>query len=298
MNNKFFILANPQAGSMDAENLEEILEGAFAGSSHSYELHYTKKDEDLAQTVRNAQKRGYRMIAAAGGDGTVSQAADGLRDTDIPLGIIPLGTGNGLAEELAIPAHPQQAVDLLLGAHNLRRIDGMKIGQRLYLLNVGVGLTSKTMDQLPQESKRKFGLLAYLVEGARRLFGSQPDKFILEIDGERITTAAIEINVTNSRIAGEKPFHWGVDIAVDDGRVYVCVIRAKSILDYLQAALDLALGRTGKSHQIRCYEARRQVRIQAARQLPVQADGEMVGETPVEIQVLPGAVNIIVPPEN
>lgn len=295
MKDKIFIIANPQAGSMKQDQFEEQLERTFRDSNSNYELHYSQKDEDLAQTVRNAVQNGYRLIVAAGGDGTVSQVADGLQGRETPLAILPSGTGNVLAQELDIPLQAEEALQLLTNYHRLRQVDGMQVGDHIYLLHIGIGLTSATMESTEQDSKRRFGNMAYLWQGVKRLVGWQPETFRLEIDGRKVTAQAVEIGVTNARTAGSKPLSWGEDVSMDDGQVRVCIIRAKSILDYVGTLWDLALGNTKRSRHMRCFDAQERIQIEAQRKLPVQADGEMIGETPVEIRVVPQAVRIVVP---
>lgn len=231
---KIFIIANPKAGSLDKEQFEDSLSRVFANSDCAYELHYSRPDENLSRLVCEAIKNGFALIVAAGGDGTVSQVADGLQESEIPLGIIPCGTGNVLAKELNIPPDLEQAARLILGPHSIRPVDGMKIGRNIYLLHLGIGLTSKTIESTQQETKRRFGILAYLWEAVKKLSGLQPRVFWLEIDRHKVATRAIEISVTNTRTAGGKPFRWGEDVAVDDGWVNVYMIRSKSIPDYLQ----------------------------------------------------------------
>lgn len=292
---KILVIANPKAGSMNPEHFEEVLARLFAGSDCEYVLYYSRQGENLSSAVCEARQNGCDLVAAAGGDGTVSLVADCLQGSDTPLAIIPLGTGNVLAQELNIPADPGEAVGLVLGPHSLRPVDGMRIGNKIYLLHLGVGLTSKTMQSTQQEAKRRFGNLAYLWEGVKKLAGWQSRVFWLEIDGHKKAARAIEVSVTNARIAGGKPFKWGEDVSVDDGCVNVCVINAKSIPDYVRAFIGLARGLPDRSNHIQCYEARERIRILAARDLPVQADGEIIGETPVDIRVIPRAVQIVVP---
>jgi YegS/Rv2252/BmrU family lipid kinase len=292
---KVFIIANPKAGSMDVDQFTEDLAGVFAESNHTYKLHFTQPDEEVAATLNKAIQDGWDVIAAAGGDGTVSMVADSLQGLDIPLGILPMGTGNVLAQELGIPQELGQAADLILGEHKRRPVDGMKIQDHIYLLYIGAGISSAIMEDASQQSKRRFGQVAYVWAGLKKLAGWQPVHFKLEIDGRKLSSSAIEIGVTNTRIAGGKLFEWGEDIAVDDNCVLVCIVRSKSLLDYIQIFFDLLLGRTNRSKRIRCFEAQDRIKIGAATALKVEADGELVGETPVEIAVIPHAVTIIVP---
>lgn len=280
---------------MDLDRFEETLYRLFGENGSTYRLYRTSPNEDLAPVVWGAVEDGYDLVAAAGGDGTVSQVADGLQGVEIPLGILPSGTGNVLAHELGIPSKPEQAIRLLLEEHTIRKVDGMKIGRQIYLLDVGVGLSSLTMDSTPQASKRRFGTLAYLWTGVKRLAGWQPARFQLEIDGHSLFTAAIEVSITNTRMAGGKYFHWGEDIKVDDGRVCVCAVRGKTLVDYLQTILDFLVGQAERSRHILCFDAHQQVHIEAQEPLPVQADGEMIGETPIDITILPQVIQVVVP---
>ncbi len=292
---KVFVVANPKAGSMDLDRFEEVLAGKFSEGEHAYKLHLTQPDENITSTLRKAIQDGWNVIAAAGGDGTVSMVADGLQDIDAPLGILPMGTGNVLAQELKIPDELVEAIDLILGEYDLRPVDGMKMDGRIYLLYVGVGWSSEMMSGASQQSKRRFGNLAYVWAGIKELIGWQPVSFKLEIDGRALSSRAIEIGVTNTRIAGGKPFQWGDDIAVDDQLVRVCIVRGRSILDYLRTMFDLLLRRAKQSRHIRCFDARERVRVETATALTVEADGELVGETPAEIEIVPHAISIIVP---
>jgi diacylglycerol kinase (ATP) len=292
---RVFIIANPKAGSMDVDQFTENLDGVFAESNHTYKLYFTQPDEEVAVTLNKAIQDGWDVIAVAGGDGTVSMVADGLQGLGVPLGILPMGTGNVLAQELGIPQELGQAAGLILGEHKRRPVDGMKIHDHLYLLYAGVGISSAIMEDASQQSKRRFGQVAYVWAGLKKLAGWQPVHFKLEIDGRKLSSSAVEIGVTNTRIAGGRHFEWGEEIAVDDNCVLVCIIRSKSLLDYIQIFFDLLLGRTNRSKHIHCFEAHERIQIGAATTLTVEADGELVAETPVEITVIPHAVTVIVP---
>jgi diacylglycerol kinase family enzyme len=151
------------------------------------------------------------------------------------------------------------------------------------------------MDSTPQASKRRFGTLAYLWTGVKRLAGWQPTRFQLEIDGRSLLTAAIEVSVTNTRVAGGRYFHWGEDIKVDDGRVCVCAVRGKTLVDYLLTIFDFLVGRADRSSHILCFAANQKVHIEAQEPLPVQGDGEVIGETPIDITILPQVIHVVVP---
>ncbi|MFU8771588.1 MAG: diacylglycerol/lipid kinase family protein, partial [Anaerolineales bacterium] len=144
-----------------------------------------------------------------------------------------------------------------------------------------------------REQKRRFGLLAYVWNGLKQLGGVGLNRFEVEIDGETRQVTASEIYISNSRVVGIKPFNLGADVRPDDGVVQVCILKARSFRDYLRVVAQLAISQ--RRSEIECVGACRQVKVSANHQLPVQADGEVVGTTPIEVQVVPAAVRVVVP---
>jgi diacylglycerol kinase (ATP) len=94
-------------------------------------------------------------------------------------------------------------------------------------------------------------------------------------------------------VIGVKPFNLGPEVRPDDGVVQVCIVKARTVWDYLRVAAQLITGR--RREEIDCVGAVKKIKVSASRQLPVQADGEVITSTPVELQVVPAAVRVIVP---
>ena len=291
---KPFIVANPVAGNADAAELRRLFDEHLP--EYEYEIFETTGEEKLSEVVAQALGRGFDLIIAAGGDGTVSGVAAGLVNRQVPMAILPIGTGNALSRELGIPLDPEEAVQLLVEGFKTREIDGMWVKGWFSVLSVGIGITSMTMRDTGREQKRRFGILAYLWTGLLQLGGVGLNRFELEIDGKIKKVKASEVFISNSRVVGVKPFNLGEDVQPDDGVMAVCVVRARTAWDYLRVAAQLAVGQRRKK-EIDCDQARQVVKVSASRRLPVQADGEVVGSTPVEVQVVPAAVRVVVPKE-
>jgi YegS/Rv2252/BmrU family lipid kinase len=298
-----FAVVNPMAGSSDSSRLREALAHYFPAPSLVCEIHETGHHDRIAEVVRAAVSRGCDLVVAAGGDGTVSAVANGLcggesqahASASVPLGIIPLGTTNVLARELTIPVDLDEAVQLLAGPHAATRIDAMQVGAACYFTQVGVGIDALMIRDTHREHKRRFGRIAYLWTAATRLLGFQPLRFVLVIDGRRQRARASQVVVANSGILGQPPFRWGPDIRPDDGRVEVCIVRARALLDYFKIGWNVLTGQHRMSPGFRYHAVRSAVRITTRRPHPVQGDGEIIGETPIDIAVVPGAVSVIVP---
>lgn len=290
-----FVVINPMAGSCTADDVRRALERHFPADAWELEIYETTGEEQVAEIVRGRLRQGCAMVVAAGGDGTVSDVAEALVFTDIPLGIIPVGTANVLAHELGIPLSLDGACALLADAHGSTTLDAMAVGKRYYVLQIGVGLDALMIRDTERAAKRRYGRAAYLWTAARWLLGYQPRRFTIAVDGRHIRPRAAQVLIANGGVLGIPPLRWGPQIRPDDQRVDVCVIYARTLLDYIRLIWDVVRGRHRRNRSIRYLSAERSIVVSADRPLPIQADGEIIGETPVQVKVVPSAVHVIVP---
>lgn len=293
-----FVVLNPVAGTSDGASVRATLEERLATDGRRVEFYETTgaDDEDIPALVRAAVARGADLVLAAGGDGTVSLVADALAGGDVPLGVVPVGTANVLAEVLDLPGDVAAAAELMAGDLHTASIDGMRLGDRVGLLHISVGLTSLMQRDTSRELKRRFGRLAYLYVAARWLFDFQPQRFNLVIDGTRYRLNASQVLIANGGAMGQPPFSWGPDIRPDDGVIDVCAINARTFRDYLAVAWSTLTGRHRQNQRLRYFKARQSVSVNTKRPLPVQLDGELAGQTPALVRVERGAVRCVVTP--
>lgn len=292
-----FVLLNPVAGD-SGPMVRRSLQRHLADAGWSWEYYETTEEDHVADVVRERVDAGGQpidLVVAVGGDGTMSGVAGGVARSGVPMGIVPVGTGDTLARELGIPVDPRGAMELLTGDHVLREIDAMVVGERFYVLNVSVGISGLMMRDTARVDKRRFGRAAYVWTGLRKLFGYQPHRFTVVVDGKTRVVRASEVAVVNSGALGDPSFRWSPKVALDDGRIDVCIIRAKSVADYVGVAVSVALRRHGEESAIEHVIAEERVVVDADPELPVQADGEFLGKPPVEVTVAPGAVGVVVP---
>ncbi len=289
---RVFAILNPMAGSAVGDSVRNALAGCVVGGLELYE---TAPGDDVGQLVLDQIKGGVDLVIAAGGDGTVSVVADALAGSKVPLGIIPMGTANVLARELNIPLDLDAASRLLVSEHDLATIDAMRVNGRHYLTQLGVGLDALMIRDTSTEQKRRFGKAAYIWTALTRLAGMQPQRFVLEIDGKTIQTRASQVIVANVGMLGQPPFRYGPDIRLDDGKLDVCVSKARHFFDYIGLFWHVVTSKHKADPNIRYYRVEKSVSIAPKHPLPVQADGEILGETPVRVDVVPGAIQVIVP---
>ena len=230
---------------------------------------------------------------AAGGDGTVSAVINGIVGTAIPLGIIPAGTGNLLAHELDIPLEAKDAVALITETHKLRKIDAMRIGKIAYILNISVGAIAAVVSDTSPKNKKRFGRTAYVWTVFNKLFTLRQRYLTVSVDGKALKYRAIEVVIFNSGKIAKTLYPKGPDIRIDDGYVDVWIMGIQTIRDYPQYLFKMMTGKPAKriSHFIR---ARKTVSVKSRIPLPVQADGDIFGTTPIEVEVIPSALTVLV----
>lgn len=294
MHRSAYIIVNPNAGNFKSDSVLGAVRRHFDASNIAYEIHDASRREELGEAIRGALTRGCTFVVVAGGDGTVSRTAAEIAGSAVPLGIVPMGTGNILARDLQIPLDTEEAIRLLCAPHATRTIDAMRIDGRLYILTVGVGISSLTVRDIRRSDKRRFGLLAYVGTAIRKLFEFQSKHFEVVIDGETHRFDSPEVAVANSRGVVEMVMPRMPDIRIDDGRLDVVVVSARTPLDYPRLVFNI-LRRRAPQPNVHFLKAEESVIIRPDRPLPVQADGDVVGTSPVTVQLVPHAVTVIVP---
>ena len=152
---KVFVVFNPKAGKEnEAAEVPEMLARYFIPPQWTPEIYETTGKEDVAAICRAACERGASLVVSAGGDGTLVGVANGLVHRPVPLGILPLGTGNALARALLIPLKLDEDVNLLVSDHAVMEMDALKVGERYFFSNVSVGISAEVMKPSSQRIKK------------------------------------------------------------------------------------------------------------------------------------------------
>jgi len=294
---KAFLIVNPVAGQAYSGQIRRAFASCLPSDEWRLDVHETTDPESIERKVRDACIKGVDVVIAAGGDGTIARVVNGLRGTDVPLGILPLGTGNILARGLMIPLGMKAAIRLIAGEHDLMPMDVLAVGEQWYVINVSVGITSHAVRTVAPEQKRHFGVLAYLFAGLQWL-GWQPRRFEMVTDGKARRVRASEILVSNGELLRDLALPVGPPSTFCDGTLDVYIIKARSVPHYLAVLRNNLLRRRKRRPGLRHIPVRSTIRIDSGRtKLPVQADGDPIGTTPVEIRVIPDAIRVIVPKE-
>jgi len=295
---KTYVVLNPVAGVSEPKTVRERIETALQTHEMPHEVYQTtgSQDEDIKQLVRDAVRRGFQLFISAGGDGTLSKVIDGLVGSDIPLIVIPTGTWNALARALDIPLQVDQAIDLLFQPHQVQTIDAMEVDQNYFVLSVSAGIGAMAMRDVEREDKRRLGKLADLRKAVAELLEFRSFQFEVKIDGMLTRFRASELMVANTSILGLKALRLDPSIRMDDGKLNVCRIYANTVTEYLKLGLSMLRADQERSWNVLCVEALKEVEIRSRERLPVQGDGELIGQLPVKVKLRPKAIRIVTPP--
>ncbi len=293
---RILVILNPVSGNAAPADVRLALDELLSDAA-DLAIHETSPNEALRPVVQQALADGCTLVMACGGDGTVSQVANELVGTDVPLCILPLGTANVLARELGIPQDVRGAIELAAGGAQVRKLDLMRARDRHYLLQIGIGLDSLMIKDTGRQAKRLFGRLAYMTTLIGKLFGYESQRFTILVDGRRMRPRAWQVLIANAGTLGVPPFRWGPGIEPGDGELDLCIFNVRRPLDYGRVIYRFMTGSTKPAPNITYERIRQRVVIITDAPLPIQADGEIIGESPLQIEVVPQGIGVLVPSE-
>ena len=294
------VIVNPASGQ--DRPILGVMNRAFHAAKVDWDVFITKQGEDATKFTRRAVEEKYPVVAVYGGDGTVGEVASALVGTGVPLAIFPGGTANVMSVELGIPNDLAEACALVFsGAGKARSIDVGRIrlptesgtAERHFMLRVGIGFEAEMVEGADRELKDKFGTLAYALSALQALREPTLAHYRLTIDGEALETRGMTCIIANTGSLGRSALTLAPDINVSDGKLDVVVVRRGDLPSLLSVAAKVLTG-SEPAEPLQHWQGA-SVRVEVEPEQPVTVDGEMVEVAPIEVDVLPGAIDVIVP---
>jgi YegS/Rv2252/BmrU family lipid kinase len=293
------LIANPAAARTARVGID-LVANTLRSGGWEVEVLATQGSGHARQLAEYGVAEKVDVVAVFGGDGTTMQAAAALVGTDVPLGVIPGGTGNLLAGNLRIPPSPVRAARALLNARP-RPIDLGRMerpgGFQYFAVACGAGYDARVMAATLSQHKRRWGMAAYAATTLRLIASIESTLHVITIDGLRYEVHAAMVLVANCGEVIPRVVRLAPGITPTDGLLDVVVMRADNLWQSLHAVW--ALLRTGPAtlgEATPVGHARgREIRVESEQVQPVQLDGEPGGETPFTASVVPGAIRIMVP---
>ena len=247
-----------------------------------------------ARILAGEQGRAHDAVCAVGGDGTIMEIVSALAPDGPPVAIIPAGTGNLLARALGVPLSPERAVRMLLDASEARIDLGRLADGTRVAIGAGVGIDAAMIATTSSTWKRRVGVIAYVVTGARHALVRRRFSATITVDGVAVTRTASSVLVANFGALLNGLITLGDGIRYDDGMLDVCIFDPRNTLDAVRIALRLLTGRAG-SDPAMAYLRGREIVVSTEPPLPAQADGELIGATPFAVTVEPLAARLLIP---
>lgn len=282
------IIINPSAGK--DEPILNTINDVFRQYEVPWSMRLTHKFGDATRFAREAVAQGADLVVGYGGDGTQMEVANGLLGSDVPLGILPGGTGNAMAFELNVPRNLRQAAELICTSQNTKPVDLARAGDKYFMLRLYSGVEEE--QKTSREMKDKYGVLAYPMSVIGMLRNLNHAHYRLTIDGELVEDDGIVCFVLNAGSLGGVALSYDAQIDVTDG-----------LLDVFMLNTDLAslTAATGRFLNLPTERARwhywrgREIVMEAEPQQTIWLDGELLGPTPVTITAVPAAIRVVVP---
>lgn len=285
------LLVNRQARRGNADLSEALAYLQDAGLTLIEEA--VEQSWDLADTIRQYRHQVDRVIVA-GGDGTLNWAIEGLLDTQLPLGVLPLGTANDLARTLGIPLTLPEACQVIVQGKQAR-IDLGWVNDRYFFNTGSLGLTVQISRQLTREVKHRWGVLAYGTTALQILQTSQPFWAELRVDGGEVRRVrSVLIVVANGRYWGGR-LTIAPNASVTDQKLHVCSLNIEHWWQIIPLLPSLRAGDyTNHAEWIAGFECQ-EVEIRTLSSLDINTDGESTASTPAYFRVVPHALSVLVP---
>lgn len=303
-----FFVHNPAAGPYNLE--PEIAETIRYLQSENVEIVAVKAtmgQGDATTYAREAAAQHCDLFFLCGGDGTIAQAAEGLVNSETALAILPGGTGNVFARQLNLPVagplHPKPLLEsarLLLSGQvcpvDVGRVTLGRGLQRHFMLWAGVGFDAKISRTIESEKalKKRLGPFAFAITGFMILRDAAGTSVRLHIDGQQVNRRLLMLVANNIQIYGII-FRMAPHAVIDDGSLDVYGFAGNSPAKTALHAIRLLVTRHIDDPDVDIYRVQR-LEITGNRPMPVQIDGDYVGETPATIECIPRALRLVVPP--
>jgi YegS/Rv2252/BmrU family lipid kinase len=292
---KIGVVINPVSGAgAHRDQGRERVERArrvIASLGCSSDIRVTERVGHARELARSLVEAGASRVVAWGGDGTINEIAPVMIASAVPLGIIPSGSGNGLATELGLLTEPEGAFKVAIRAEP-RKVDAGEINGTLFLNLAGIGFdacVAREFHGLPAGSR---GGLPYLTIGVRAIFSYRAAAYVVQLDnGEPIRQAALLIVFANARQYGN-----GAIVAPrarpTDGRLDAVIVDDRSLPGHFWRVRHLFRGTADRAEGVLSRPFERAV-VESDQPMAIHADGEPVPPaTRAEVRVLPGAINI------
>jgi YegS/Rv2252/BmrU family lipid kinase len=287
------IIINPVAGNHKCRRSIPELTAKLLERGISHHLKVSQYQGHIKQLALQAKERGCKRVIVCGGDGTINEAINALVDSDVKLGILPLGTGNDFARTLGIKEDLDFACNVLRD-EKVRKVDLVKVNGDKYFGSVGgIGFDAEVASWANRYKRFAPGATIYLLAILAKLFTFKFKRVAITYDTGNHTGEILMAAFGNTEWYG-----GGINIVptalMDDGVLDICVVDKINKFKLLLLLPSALKGNHTRFPEVKIYRTKR-ITINSDTPLTLLGDGEMICETPVFLEIVPRALNVIAP---
>lgn len=291
MKNKLLVVINPISGTGKQKGIEEMIVKHLDDTKYDIEITHTEYAGHASEIARDAAHKSFNTLVVVGGDGTVNEVVKELINTDLTLGVVPCGSGNGLARHLGIPMNTKKAIDSI-NSFKTHKIDTISINNEKCVNVAGVGFDALISYEFANMDKR--GLSSYFKTVVRNYFSYKNQSYTIEMDGERRELKAFLFSIANSSQYGNNAY-ISPKAKIDDGLVEIVALKKPNIFQIPLLAIALFKKTINQSSLCTTIKASNFTIIQDGEIGHIDGEPLKLGKT-LNVKVNPSSLNILVNP--
>lgn len=289
-----YVIVNPVSGTSSKSNLPQRITEVYDPKIVDVHFLFTGYPGHGFEMAKKAVEAEVDYVIAVGGDGTVNEIARALIGSDTALGIIPKGSGNGLARDLHIPIHTPDAIKMLK-EENVISIDYGIANDHTFFCTCGVGFDALVSERASNEKRR--GSLMYLKNMVETFFNQKPEKYHISYPGGEIREEAFVVTCANAGQYGNNAF-IAPSADIQDGKMNIALLRPINILEAPQATLQLFSKKIDNSKKlIEVLSQEAIIRREKEGVMHIDGDPIHTGKE-IHVKIIPQGLKVLVPTEN
>ncbi len=291
MRQTVLLIVNPASGTVSKHRIIPDVLRCLHKLGLDVDIRATTGPGHAKTLAADAAGEDYTAVLACGGDGTVNEVASGLTGTSMPMGIIPCGSGNGLARHLGIPVDVRQSI-AVIAEKNIMNADYGTANDKPFFCTFGVGFDAAVSERFARQKRR--GLIMYLKSAIDEYVKFKPENYIIEANGQTISDRAFLVVVCNASQYGNNAF-IAPSASVTDGELDVTVVHTGNIFQQANLAVDFLTGYIGKNAMVDTFRASN-IHITRSSSGAAHIDGDPVDvATDIDIKCHAGQLKLYAP---
>ncbi len=285
---RLFLIINPISGTNSKAGLADRIEARLRESGYDVTTAYTTGSGDATRLARQAVAEGYDGVLACGGDGTVNETARAMLGTSVPMGIIPAGSGNGLARHMGIPVDAMMSLDVI-AENYVVDCDYATANGEAFFCTFGVGFDAAVSHRFAHKSTR--GKMTYIKSAMEEYLQYRAQDYSIEIDGKTVEEKAFLVAVCNASQYGNNAF-IAPHASITDGLLDVIVVKESAFIGKVLLGFDMMTGLLHTGGPVSIYRTNRVV-LRRNSSGPVHLDGEAatMGKE-IDVKCVPGRLRL------